>query len=66
MRIPAVKYGSFIYTARTGHVDALAKMIAAHGPTSEREIERWTRICIDSGIVRYGWLIVNEFEERTT
>ena len=62
MKVPAVTYRGHIYTAPTGHVDALARLVVEHGPSDYPE--RWAREQLDLGTIRQGWLVAKRFEER--
>ena len=64
MKVPAVTYRGHIYTAPTGHVDALARLVVEHGPSDYPE--RWARDQLDLGTIRYGWLVNKQFKERAT
>lgn len=63
MKLPAVTYAGHIYTAPTGHLDALALLLARHAPDPP---ELWTKQQLEAGAIRYGWLVNKQFKERAT
>lgn len=65
MKVPAVMYKGHIYTAPTGHVDALARLVANHySPNADTIIDVDDWLAVNLPIIRYGWLVNKQFEER--
>lgn len=67
MKVPAVTYKQYIYTAPTGHIDALARLLTNHGPkaANPHTLDEWARQQLEARTIRYGWLVDKRFEERS-